>query len=199
MTSPGIITNSSYAHKSAVNIKMPKFIAKLSPILILGMAMSVAIVDDRTVVAKERKFTCQNIAGTPTTVVSTPRGQIPTLRWLTSFGGKYRSTELRCQEVSARLDRFNHKGKLKYIRTGMANGYPVLCVDRETAMADCPADSLLLTLKRNADSALVLQQMLDLRARASGVAIDLSGENQLIIYRHGHAFVNLDRLVGVRD
>jgi hypothetical protein len=100
----------------------------------------------------------------------------------------------RCNEVSNRLDRFNRAGNLKYIRTGNVNTYPVLCVDAGVSGNTCPKNNVLVTLHKGTDSARVLQQMLDLRARASGQIIQLSGE-QLIRYRNGDAYVSIDRLL----
>jgi Circadian oscillating protein COP23 len=142
-----------------------------------------------------KKFSCEIVAGISTTVVKTVRGDIPTIRWVKSFTGKYNNVHQRCQEVSTRLDRFNRDGKLKFIRTGNVNSYPVLCVDAGVSGNTCPIASVLVTLAKGTDSSQVLQQMLDLRARASGKIIQLSGE-QLIRYRNGDAYVNIDRLLG---
>jgi hypothetical protein len=145
--------------------------------------------------AAEAKFTCKIVDGIPTTVVSTPRGQIPTFRWRTSFTGRYANTQHRCQEVSNRLNRFDRQGKLKYIRTANINGFPAICVDRTTNSPNCAKGSILVTLKPGTDAGQVLQQMLDLRARAAGRSIDLGGQ-QTIFYRHGHAYLNLDLWLG---
>jgi hypothetical protein len=141
-----------------------------------------------------RKFRCELINGLPTTVVKTVRGSIPTIHWVKSFTGRYNNVSQRCNEVSARLDRFNRAGKLKFIRTGNVNSYPVLCVDAGVSGNTCPQTSVLVTLPKGADSAQILQQLLDLRARASGQIIQLSGK-QLVRYRHGDAYVSIDRLL----
>jgi hypothetical protein len=143
----------------------------------------------------DRKFSCELVNGLPTTVVQTVRGSIPTIHWVKSFTGKYNNVSQRCNEVSARLDRFNRNGQLKFIRTGNVNSYPVLCVDSGVSGNTCPISSVLVTLTRGTDSGQMLQQMLDLRARASGRIIQLSGE-QLVRYRNGDAYVSIDRLLG---
>jgi Circadian oscillating protein COP23 len=142
-----------------------------------------------------RKFRCELINGLPTTVVTTVRGKIPTIRWVKSFTGRYNSVDQRCNEVSARLDRFNRAGKLKFIRTGNVNNYPVLCVDTGVSGNTCPMNSVLVTLPKGSDSSHILGQMLDLRARAAGKIIQLSGE-QLVRYQNGDAYINVDRLLG---
>ncbi|WP_373542162.1 COP23 domain-containing protein [Chamaesiphon sp.] len=141
-----------------------------------------------------RKFRCEVVGEVPTTVVQTVRGSIPMIQWVNSFTGRYNSVGNRCQEVSTRLDRFNRDSKLKFIRTGNVNRYPVLCVDTGVSGNTCPQTSVLVTLPKGTDSALMLEQMLDLRARASGRIIQLSGA-QLIKYRNGDAYVNIDRLL----
>jgi Circadian oscillating protein COP23 len=142
-----------------------------------------------------RKFSCEVMNGAPTTVVKTVRGSIPMIHWVKSFTGRYNNINQRCNEVSSRLDRFNRDGKLKFVRTGNVNTYPVLCVDSGISGNTCPKNNVLVTLPKGTDSAVVLQQMLDLRARASGRTIQLSGK-QLIRYRNGDAYVNIDRLLG---
>jgi hypothetical protein len=141
-----------------------------------------------------RKFSCESIGGAPTTVVKTLRGSLPMIHWVRSFTGKYNNISQRCGEVSNRLDRFDRDGKLKYIRTGNVNNYPVLCVDAGVSGNTCPKSSVLVTLPKGTDSAQILQQMLDLRARASGRIIQLSGQ-QLVQYRNRDAYVNIDLLL----
>jgi hypothetical protein len=142
-----------------------------------------------------RKFRCEMVNGEPITVVKTLRGSIPTIRWVKSFTGRYNNINQRCNEVSARLDRFNRDGKLKFIRTGNVNSYPVLCVDAGVSGNTCPKTRVLVTLAKGTDSSQMLQQLLDLRARAAGKMIQLSGE-QLISYHHGDVYVSIDRLLG---
>jgi Circadian oscillating protein COP23 len=149
-----------------------------------------------TIAQTSRKFQCEMMAGAPTTVVKTVRGNIPMIHWVKSFTGRYNDITNRCT-VSNRLDRFNRAGNLKYIRTGNVNSYPVLCVDAGVSGNTCPKASVLVTLHKGTDSARVLQQILDLRARASGQIVQLSGE-QLIRYRNGDAYVNIDRLLGAK-
>ncbi len=141
-----------------------------------------------------RKFSCELVNGVPTTIVKTSRGSIPTIRWVNTFTGRYTSAERRCNEVSTRLDRFSVAGKLKFIRTGNVNSYPVLCVDSGVSGNTCPNRNVLVTLPKGTDSGRILQQMLDLRARAAGQSINLGGE-QLVRYHHGDAYVSIDRLL----
>jgi Circadian oscillating protein COP23 len=145
-------------------------------------------------IQSSRKFKCELRGTVPTTVVKTVRGNIPMIHWVKSFTGRYHDVSQRCHEVSARLDRFNQRGELKFIRTGNVNSYPVLCVDAGVNGNTCPQRNVLVTLAKGSDSGQMLQQLLDLRARASGRIIQLSGE-QLVRYRNGDAYVSIDRLL----
>jgi hypothetical protein len=172
------------------------FIHKFASALLLGSIFAVMPQSFVPSYAQpSRKFRCELVRGVPTTLVTTVRGNIPTIRWVKSFTGRYSSVDQRCNEVSARLDRFNRNGNLKFIRTGNVNSYPVLCVDAGVSGNTCPMTSVLVTLPKGSDASHMLGQMLDLRARAAGKIIQLSGE-QLVRYQHGDAYVNIDRLLG---
>jgi hypothetical protein len=177
-------------------LKMSSSIRVFSSILLLG---GILALDSQPIQASpaqaSRKFQCELVAGVPTTMVKTGRGKIPTIHWVKSFTGRYNNVNQRCAEVSTRLDRFNRNGQLKFIRTGNVNSYPVLCVDKGVSGNTCPMTSVLVTLPKGSDSSHILQQMLDLRARAAGRIIQLSG-TQLVSYRNGDAYVSIERLLG---
>jgi Circadian oscillating protein COP23 len=176
-------------------LKILTSIRKFSGVLLLGATLAMTSQSWQPSQAQlSRKFRCESIGGAPTTVVKTVRGNLPMIHWVRSFTGKYNNISQRCSEVSNRLDRFDRDGKLKYIRTGNVNTYPVLCVDAGVSGNTCPKSSVLVTLPKGTDSAQILQQMLDLRARASGRIIQLSGK-QLIQYRARDAYVNIDLLL----
>jgi Circadian oscillating protein COP23 len=179
----------------AVMFRILPSIRKFSGVFLLGMILAIDPQWSQPSQAQpSRKFSCELMNGTPTTVVKTVRGNIPMIHWVKSFTGRYNNIDRRCNEVSSRLDRFNRDGKLKFIRTGNVNSYPVLCVDAGVSGNTCAKNSVLVTLPKGTDSAQILQQMLDLRARASGRIIQLSGE-QLVRYRDGDAYVNIDLLL----
>ncbi|WP_310487921.1 COP23 domain-containing protein, partial [Chamaesiphon sp. VAR_69_metabat_338] len=155
-------------------LKILSSIRKFSGIFLLGATLAMTSQSwQPSRATPSRKFSCESIGGTPTTVVKTVRGNLPMIHWVRSFTGKYNNISQRCDEVSNRLGRFNRDGKLKYIRTGNVNTYPVLCVDAGVSGNTCPKSSVLVTLPKGTDSAQILQQMLDLRARASGRIIQL--------------------------
>jgi Circadian oscillating protein COP23 len=172
---------------------LPKF----APVLVLAtfLSLSTQWFQPSQAQAKQTLFSCELVNGSPLTMVKTVRGSLPMIHWVKSFGGRYQNLNQRCNEVSTRLDRFNRDGKLGYIRTGNVNRYPVLCVDKGVSGNTCPKTNVLVTLPKGTDSSLVLQQMLDLRARASGSIIQLSGK-QLVQYRNGDAYVSVAKLLG---
>lgn len=174
---------------------MLSLIHKLAGVFFLGTLLTVDIQSSLPSLAQpSRKFRCELVGEVPTTIVQTMRGSIPMIHWVKSFTGRYSNVGNRCQEVSMRLDRFDRDSKLKFIRTGNVNSYPVLCVDTGVSGNTCPQTSVLVTLPKGTDSGQMLDRMLDLRARASGQIIQLSGA-QLIRYRNGDAYVNIDRLL----
>jgi hypothetical protein len=184
---------SNHLHQPAMS-KNPPRIRRFAQLLILGAL--VAIVPQWTQPSQaqsSRKFKCEMVKGVPTTIANTFKGNVPMIRWVKTFTGSYNS-ERRCNEVSMRLDRFNREGKLQFIRTGNVNTYPVLCIDAGVTGNTCPKTSVLVTLPKGTDSSQILQEMLDLRARASGNIINLGGQ-QLVSYRNGDAYVSIDRLL----
>jgi hypothetical protein len=175
--------------------KMLTHFRKYSGSVIVMILLSIALPSPQPSQAQtSRKFSCELVKGTPTTIVQTSRGKIPMIRWVKTFTGSYNNIDRRCAEVSSRLDRFNRDGKLNFIRTGNVNTYPVLCADSGVSGNTCPNTSVLVTLPKGTDSSQILQEMLDLRARAAGNIINLSGE-QLVRYQNGDAYVNIDRLL----
>lgn len=184
---------SNRLHQPAMFKNFPH-LRRFSQLLILGVLM--AIVPQWTQPSQaqpSRKFTCEVVKGVPTTIANTFKGNVPMIRWVKIFTGSYNSGR-RCNEVSMRLDRFNREGKLQFIRTGNVNTYPVLCIDAGVSGNTCPNTSVLVTLPKGTDSSQILQEMLDLRARASGNIINLGGK-QLVSYRNGDAYVSVDRLL----
>jgi hypothetical protein len=118
------------------------------------------------------------------------------IRWISNaFSGSNYTPQERCQNVTARFQRYNDNGKLKFIRTGTVNRYPVLCV-ADFQGGNCDSKAVLVTLKRGRDPQLVLQRLLDLRARAAGRVIQLSG-SQVIFYHDGEAYVDIEKLIDI--
>lgn len=142
-------------------------------------------------------FFCGISEGKPATIVRTARGNVPLIVWTNeAFSASGWTPKRRCEDVSARFQRFNDNGQLKYMRAGTFNSQQVLCIDRAKGSGACSdAAGVVLTVPRPNNANLILEQMLDTRNRASRQPLYLSGEKQLVIYVDGAANVNLDVLL----
>jgi hypothetical protein len=139
-------------------------------------------------------FYCGTRNGAPATIARTSRGDIPMIRWVSNDFTRLKYTpRQRCQEVSARFQNFNDNGTLKFIRTGTVNKYPVLCLASSSGGA-CAPKAVIVTLQTGSNPQVVLDRLLDLRARAAGKALDLGG-SQLIFYQDGDAYLNIEQLL----
>lgn len=128
------------------------------------------------------------------TIVRTRRGEIPIIRWLDrSFSPPWTPIE-RCKKVSARFERFNDNGTLKYIKASQINNQPVLCVAGYKGGA-CLPNGLLVTFKSGTDPNLTLTRLLDRRAWATGQIINLSGgksDRELIFEVNGETYFDME-------
>jgi hypothetical protein len=116
------------------------------------------------------------------------------IRWVSkNFSSSRYTPQQRCQDVSARFQSFNDNGTLKFIRTGSVNRYPVLCVANSKG-GNCASNAVLVTLRRGSDPQIVLERLLDLRARAAGRTLRLSG-SQAVFYEQGEAYVDIEKLL----
>ena len=146
--------------------------------------------------AEGNTFFCGTTNNVPATLVQTSRGEVPMIRWVSNdFSSGSYTPMRRCQDVSAKFQRFSDNGTLKFIRTGIVNRYPVLCLASYPG-GECNNNAVILTLQTGSDSQLVLERLLNLRARAAGRAIELSSSSRsLIFYYEGEAYVNLQQLL----
>lgn len=142
------------------------------------------------------QFYCGISEGKPATIVRTARGNVPLIVWNNeAFSASGWTPKRRCEDVSARFQRFNDNGQLRFMRAGTFNSQQVLCIDRARGSGNCSsAEAVVLTLPQRSNANLILEQMLDTRNRASKQPLYLSGEKQLVIYENGAANVNLNLL-----
>jgi Circadian oscillating protein COP23 len=142
-------------------------------------------------------FFCGISEGKPATIVRTARGNVPLIVWSNeAFSPSGWTPKRRCEDVSARFQRFNDNGQLKYMRAGTFNSQQVLCIDRAKGSGACSdAAAVVFTVPKRENANLILEQMLDTRNRASRRPLSLTGDKQLVIYENGSANVNLDVLL----
>jgi hypothetical protein len=147
--------------------------------------------------AQTPKFFCgMGIDGKgPATFVNTFRyGNLELIRWQDAAFGSYYTPQKRCEDVSARFQKFYEKGLLEYIRTATFKGQPVLCVATDKGGA-CLPNGLLITLKRGTDPKVILEQIKDSQALTTGKPIYLS-ENDVISVVHGETYLDITILSG---
>ncbi len=105
---------------------------------------------------------------TPMTLAKTQRGNVEMIRWKSTFfkNGVNDFTPMsRCTEVSRRFQDFYNQGILSYLTTGKMNAQNVICVAEEYGG---PCSGLLLTLEPKDNPQQVLQELMNVRTRASG-------------------------------
>jgi len=121
------------------------------------------------------KFFCGMSNGQPTTIARTSRGNTPIIRWVDDSFPPPWTPARRCEEISARFQRFYRNGLLNYIKAGWSNRQPVLCVAAYKGGA-CLSNGVLVTLKSGSNPQQVLARLQDRRALASGRTIQLSSD-----------------------
>jgi Circadian oscillating protein COP23 len=150
----------------------------LRPIVIataLGLIAAPAFVQPSQAEAQSNaRFFCGAITNpatgekTPMTFARTQRGNVEMIRWKSTFFNN-RVNDFtpmnRCTEVSRRFQAFYNQGILSYLTTGKMNDQNVICVAEEYGG---PCSGLLLTLEPKDDPQQVLQELMNVRTRASG-------------------------------
>jgi hypothetical protein len=111
-------------------------------------------------------FYCGTSQGSPATLAKSGSRVVPIIRWSSdAFSDSGFSPERRCQEVSKRFQTYYDDGSLSFITTGRMNGQNVVCVARSHGG---PCAGLLFTLKPGANPTQVINQLFNIRTRASG-------------------------------
>ncbi|BAZ37834.1 hypothetical protein NIES4101_37590 [Calothrix sp. NIES-4101] len=148
--------------------------------------------------AQMGKFYCGMSRGVPATLVRTPRGNKPMIRWVDSAFPPPWTPEQRCEEISMRFQRFFDNGTLNFLRAGRLNGQSVLCVASYKG-GPCLPNGVLVTLKANKNPREIMQQLLDNRAGSSGDGtIQLSGgrNHPAVTNDQEAAYLDVKQLIG---
>ncbi len=176
-------------------MRQPLFGTIATAAIVIGTS---AVVSLPSQAQTRNQFYCGISEGKPATIVRTAsRGNIPLIVWNNeAFSTSGWTPKKRCEEVSARFQRFNDNGQLNFMRSGTFNGQQVLCIDRAKGSGNCSsAAAVVLTLPQRSNGNQILEQLLDTRNRASKQPLYLSGEKQLVTYENGDANVNLNLLL----
>jgi hypothetical protein len=104
---------------------------------------------------------------TPTTFARTKRGNVPVIRWKSTYfeNSNDYSPMRRCEEVSLRFQEYYSDGTLDYLTSGQMNSQNVICVADEYG-GSC--QRLLFTLEPKDNPQDVLRDLLSTRDRSSG-------------------------------
>ncbi|MCU0548716.1 MAG: COP23 domain-containing protein [Leptolyngbya sp. Prado105] len=139
--------------------------------------------------ANETTFTCSTSQGTPTTVAQTSEDEVPIIRFNSSyFNDRGWSPERRCQEVSARFQRFHQAKQLRYITVGTMNRQRIVCV-AESKTSGCLKDGLLFTLKPTSNANATLRQLFGIKDQAAGPLSE----------SRGRAYIDINELLSRRS
>ena len=147
---------------------------------------------------KDQSFSCdeQQLS----TLVQSHWGKLPLIRWTDrSFPPPYTPVK-RCQEITARFNKFENNGTLKYMTTGKINNYPVICVAAYKG-GSCLPNGLLITLKQGRDPNIALTKIIDRRVWATSESIQFRGKNNngLVSDVDGKVYVDIETLLNGRS
>ena len=143
----------------------------------------------KSVHAQERRFSCGQTKGVPTTLAKTKRGHVPVIRWTSDyFAQSDWTSEKRCQRVSGLFEQYYRAGSLNYLTTGWdaSTSQNVVCV---AAAQQKNCTGTLFTLKPGSNPGRTLQQLLDLRVRATNKALNET---------HSRVYINMDEFLQTR-
>ncbi|MEM9273271.1 MAG: COP23 domain-containing protein [Cyanobacteria bacterium P01_F01_bin.143] len=157
--------------------------------LVLGNAIAFA---PESTAATENTYYCAQLKGRWHTFVKTPRGKVKLIGWETQFSERW-TPRNRCIEVSNRFQSFLESKSLKYIRTGIVNKLPVICVAQMSG-GECPAQNVLITFNPETDPEKVLVQLVNFRRSVSGQTIVLS-EGDTGFYSQGEFYVDVNKFI----
>ncbi|MBW4495264.1 MAG: COP23 domain-containing protein [Oscillatoria princeps RMCB-10] len=127
---------------------------------------------------QKNQFYCDTSKSPPATIVRTPRGNVPVIRWTSDVFPPPLTPEERCKIVSQRFQEFQNQNKLRYITTGQMNGQLVVCVANRKD-GDCTG--LLFTLKPGSDPRSTLERLLNYKALAGGNPLNQSSSERLYV------------------
>lgn len=141
---------------------------------------------------RSNTYYCAQLHGNWNTFVNTPRGRINLINWVRSYSDEW-NPKNRCVAVSKRFQSFLDNGTLKYIRTGVINSQPVICV-ANTRGGACPSNNVLITLRPGTNPETVLIKLIDFRRTVSGQTLVLS-DNDSGFYDDGNFYVDMEKFL----
>ncbi|CBN57388.1 MULTISPECIES: COP23 domain-containing protein [Kamptonema] len=133
-----------------------------TPVTLLPVPLS-----DQPSNISNRIFLCGMSQGNPATLVRTVRGPMTVIIWTNEeYTASGWTPERRCKEISARFERLNRSGQLKYLKAGTVSGQSVIC-GTDSRESLCSSNNVLVALPSGTDANLALNHLLNIRVGAS--------------------------------
>lgn len=133
-----------------------------TPVTLLPVPLS-----DQPSNISNRIFLCGMSQGNPATLVRTVRGPMTVIIWTNEeYTASGWTPERRCKESSARFERLNRSGQLKYLKAGTVSGQSVIC-GTDSRESLCSSNNVLVALPSGTDANLALNHLLNIRVGAS--------------------------------
>ena len=135
---------------------------------------------------RRASFFCGTDGGKPATIARLPKNNGNTIPktliiWkIDDFKGY--PPEKRCRLVSRKFQDNQNTGHLKYIVSGQANSWPVLCASKQNYnyIVDCPDPNVLMTLLRGDDSQEMIRKLQQINTGDSNTALRHSSDKALV-------------------
>ena len=135
---------------------------------------------------RRASFFCGTDGGEPATIARLPQNNGNTIPktliiWkINDFKGY--PPEKRCRLVSQKFQDNQNTGHLKYIVSGKANSWPVLCASKQNYnyIVDCPGPNVLMTLLQGDDSQEMIRKLQQINTGDSNTALRHSSDKALV-------------------
>ncbi|MEN9565889.1 MAG: hypothetical protein RLZZ69_1085 [Cyanobacteriota bacterium] len=159
--------------------------------IIVSMTFCVAALNVPTMVeASSNKYSCLKVNGVYGIYAHSDRGKIKLMSFVRDVSEDL-SSNVRCQDVATRFQRFSDNGILRLISSGYVNNEPVLCAVVEQGQV-CNAENILVTLPPESEPIEAARRLMDTRALALGRPIEVNGQQgKLESYVNGHTYYDL--------
>ena len=144
---------------------------------ILGGILTLPLLTSAQNSSSTNQYRCEEINGKPTTVLYTPQKRIAIIVWRSRHFGAQWNPRARCEAVSKRFQDHHNQKNLRYITTGMMNGYNIICVaDRD--LETCKPDGILITLENEDNPRQVAEELFSIERREGNRPLARGGESE---------------------
>ncbi|NEO56588.1 MAG: hypothetical protein F6K54_28050 [Okeania sp. SIO3B5] len=163
-----------------------QFVKQWATISCFSLAVISGLIQDGQAQQRKASFFCSTDGGKPATIARLPQpnGQIDQktlIIWETNAFQEY-PAEKRCLIISQKFQDNQDTGDLKFIVSGKANGWPVLCASKENHnyIVDCPDSNILMTLLAQDNSQEIIKKLVEINTGSSTTALRHSSDKVLV-------------------